>query len=131
MKTAIALIGACLLLLGCDKFRRISLKDHPELVGKFEWMESVVDSATTKTPAGTGQQYRIVLVEKGKVYVYKDNTPSSKGYVYAIQQMEGGQLFVRMMLDNKKEFNMSFNGSSELYSPNYPFVCIRNTFLKQ
>jgi len=131
MKTTLALISACLLFVGCDRFRRMDLDDYPELVGNFEWTESLIDSTTIKTPVSTGQQYRFSITKKGKVCIYKDNKPESKGYVYKIQLLEEGHLHIRMMLDNKKEFSMFFDGETELYSSNYPYVAIRNVFVKQ
>jgi hypothetical protein len=131
MRAAIPLLCVALLLAGCGKYGKMELSDYPNLVGNFDWTQSVIDSVTTRTTANTTDRYSFKFNKKGKVWIYKNGKTANRGYVYGIQLLENGDLNISMLLDNKKTFGMFFDGNTELYSNNYPYTAIRNTFLKQ
>jgi hypothetical protein len=131
MKSGIVFLCAVMLLTGCSKFGKMELSDYHALVGNFDWTQSVIDSATVRNTGNTADRYSFKFTDKGKVRIYKNGKTENKGYVYGIQVLENGHLNVSMMLDNKKEFSMFFDGKAELYSTSYPYTAIRNTFLKQ
>jgi hypothetical protein len=120
-----------ILFSACHKAKRMDLSDHPNLVGEFDWTHSMINSTTLSTKENTDHAYGFRFKKNGKMWLYENGKLINKGYVQDIRLLLTGDFNIEMILDDGHEFHMQFDDKKELYSTDYPFSAIRNTFQKK